>query len=300
MAKTVNYKSYKNKFEKIVRDKVPVTGCKFDTYVSETIENAADFKQCYSPNSRVRKQLPKYWFISKEGFLINVKGKEPAWVSPNLSASRPEFKPSTKDFPKKKSITAYDLVALTWGSFISPDASYLLETYGAAVIGRNKKDRKGLHTNKVQGHHWNREYIHEKDIDSYILNNEPGNIQLVTNKEHDILHKLSKDNQDIDIFYSPDFRNVHSEAPVVYIFGEKPQIKLLTDIEIKEVINWKVDFLEKDSYKVGGFTFIGTDKREFFESYSKILKVIVQHLPKSKYIQELNFLGETVYFKYDE
>ena len=64
MAKSIKYTTYKNKFTKFVKDKVAVTGCKFDTEVSEIIENVADFRQCYAPNSKVRKQLPKYWFIS--------------------------------------------------------------------------------------------------------------------------------------------------------------------------------------------------------------------------------------------
>lgn len=301
MAKIVNYKTYRKKFEEFVRKGVPVKGIKFDKEVSEIIENAADFKQCYDPNFKVRKQLPKYWFISKEGFLVNVKGKKPAWVKPNMDSYRPQFKPSPslKEWIPGKSITTYDLVALTWGSFISPDAYYLLNTSGAEVLGSNEMDEKKLHKSKVQGHHWNNEYIHEISLESYIKNNDPENIQLITNREHHFLHEMAASGSENFSFYAPKYRNVHSAEPIVYLCGDKPRLARLSDVKIEKILSVREDFLEKDSCVIGDYLFVGTDMRDYFEENMEYLKKISVYFNKDHDgFAEFTSCGTTMYFRY--
>lgn len=300
----INYKTYKNKFEQFVKNKVEVTGVKYDKEVSEIIEHVEDYKQCYNPHFKIRKQLPKYWFISKEGFLINVKGKRPRWVRPNLDSGRPQFKPSASlpNWVGNKGITTYDLVALTWGSFISPDAEYLLDTVGADVIGYNQVDERKLHVSKVQGHHWLNEYIHENSIENYIKNNDPENIQIITNREHHILEELAKgDLKGSTIFYQPQYRNVRSEEPIVYILGEKPRLARLSDFAKwqKIVVSCESMFLEKDSCVIGDYLFIGTDMREYFEENKEYFKNVSQHFAKDKgVILEYVHCGVTMYYQY--
>lgn len=104
MDKSVKYTTYRKKFESIVKKGVLVKGKKYDEYVEEQI-NLDDYKQCYAPGFRPREELPKYWFVSKEGFLINAKGKNLRFVKPNLKQDRPQFKVTGK--LKDKNISTY-------------------------------------------------------------------------------------------------------------------------------------------------------------------------------------------------
>ena len=297
MAKSVNYKTYKNKFEKFVKEKVPVQGVKFDTEVNEIIENLSDFRQCYDPNFKVRKQLPKYWFVSKEGFLVNVKGKKPKWVKPNLTSGRPQFKPSPelKDWIKGKSITTYDLVALTWGSTISDDAYYLLDTVGAAAIGFNEVDERGLHKSKVQGHHWKTPYIHEMNLENYIKNNDPENVQLITNKQHHFLEKLAETNTPGTFSFSASkYRKVYSNAPTVYLMDEKPRIANLKDVDVVGFIGVDIEPSETVSLVIGNYQFVSSAGADFIEDNKTILSMVAE-LDHEKYSYEIHY-GKKYYF----
>lgn len=293
-----NYKTYKNKFLNFVKNGIPVTGIKYDTEVTEVIQNTADFKQCYDPHSKVRKQLPKYWFISKEGFVVNVKGNAPVWVAPNLGSGRPQFKPSSSRWPKKKGITTYDLVALVWGSFISPDAEYLLNTMGAKVIGKNKCDKKKFHINKVQGHHWKTPYIHEKTLEAYIQNNDPANIQLITNKEHYHLGQLAKTEEWKYSFYAPQYANVRAKSPIVYVHGERPYLARISDIKVVAVLGGTMEFYRDDYCTVGDFLFVGKNKRSYIEKRMDYFKNVSQLFEKHRMFVEYIDCGETMWVKY--
>ena len=90
---------YAAKFRNIVKNQIPVIGCKYDTEVSEIISNAEEYRQCYKRGDKIREELPRYWFISKEGFLVSVYKTQPQWIAPNLAADRPEFIISRKGTP---------------------------------------------------------------------------------------------------------------------------------------------------------------------------------------------------------
>lgn len=297
MAKSVNYKTYKKKFEKFVEKKIPVKGTKFDTEVSEIIENANDFRQCYAPDFKVRKQLPKYWFISKEGFLVSVKGDKPKWIKPDLSSGRPTFKPSPdlKDWVKNKSISTYDLVALAWGSTISDDAYYLLDTVGAAILGCYEKDERKLHKSKVQGHHWKIPYIHEMTLENYIKNNNPENVQIVTTKEHHLLEKLAEvKTLGSFSFKAPTYRKVYSEAPTVYLMDEMPRIAHLKDLEIIGLLGVNIESSETVSLEIGNYEFVSSAGADFIEDNKTILSMIAEQ-DHTKYNYEIHY-GKKYYF----
>lgn len=186
MAKTVNYTTYRKKFENMVKKGVLVKGFKYDEYVEEKV-NLDDYKQCYNPEFKPRAELPKYWFVSKEGFLINAKGNNLSFVKPNIGQERPQFTISCK--PKNKHISTYGLVGLVWGSYIEPDAYTMLQMHGIACIGSNPKaDENGKIKGKVQAHHTAEEgYLKEKSLENYIFNNRPEYIEFLTNKDHTLV-----------------------------------------------------------------------------------------------------------------
>ena len=149
--KSVNYKTYRKQFESMVKKGVLAKGCKYNEYVEEPV-NLDDYKQCYKPGFTPREELPKYWFVSKEGFLINARGNNLRFVSPNLGQDRPQFTINSQ--PKNKHISTYGLVGLVWGSYIEPDAYNFMQMNGINCIGSNPKaDKDGKIKGRVQPHH---------------------------------------------------------------------------------------------------------------------------------------------------
>lgn len=287
MAKN-DYRVYATAYKNIVKNQVPVTGCKYDTEVSETIENIDDFRQCYKKGDTIREQLPRYWFISKEGFLISVRNKkEPKWIRPNLDTDRPQFKISKSNKP----ITTYTLVSIVWGSDRTANAQKVMDERGLQCIGRLEKER-GQHIAKVQGHHIEK-YCKEKTLESYIANNDPTNIQLVTVREHDILNKMQEGNTDSIIFYQPDFANVPNNEIQVYDI-EKPRILDIKNIKIIKVVGFSILPLEKDSIITDKYIFVLEDGRKFLEEHQNILVHIAEEYPPKFRDIRLNQIPYTV------
>ena len=268
--KSKNYKSYAKAYNNIVKNKIKVTGIKYDTYVEETIEIAEEYRQCYKKGDRVREQLPRYWFISKTGFLISVRNQnEPKWVSPNLNQYRPQFKISKGNKP----ITTYVLTALVWDGFISEDAKKILNQKGLKSIGRFEREH-GLHIAKVQGHH-TKGYLQEKTLENYITNNDPAYVQIVTVREHIILDKIQKGIVDeVQIFYQPDFRNVPSNEIQAYDIST-PRMLDLNKIKIAKILSVSVLPEEKDSIITDKYIFVSENNRDFLKKNEKALDFMV-------------------------
>lgn len=264
--KRENYLTYKNNFKRVVEKKIEVVGCKYDTEVSEVIENAAEYRQCYMPGDKVREQLPRYWYISKEGFLVNVKNADkPKWVRPNLDSGRPQFKISKYNKP----IATYMLVALVWGSYRTKNAQTVLDQRGVRGIGRFELKKK-QHIARVQAHHI-RNYIKEKSIENYISNNDPENIQLVTVREHDVLNRLQEGKTDVMLFYQPSFMNVPNNEIQAYDI-ENAKMMDVNQLEIVCVLSGETIPFEKDSIIIGEYIVVLEDGRAFLEAHKNILK----------------------------
>lgn len=198
--KTIRSTFYKANYNFIVKNRIPVKGYKYDTYVEEVITDGSQYKQCYDSNgNKAQRELPKYWFISKEGFLINVEHKNnPKFVHPSIESHRPCFKISrgtTKD--KAKYISTYGLVTLVYADqmkalgknldVISENAKSILNQYGIDAFGRNKENPESGEKNiKVHPHHMDG-YSDLKDIKTYVKNNNPERIQIISNTEHEML-----------------------------------------------------------------------------------------------------------------
>ena len=261
-------RTYQKKFKEISNNKIEVQGIKYDKEVSEIID-IADFRQCYKVGEKARMQMPKYWFVSREGFLITIKGDKPRWVKPNLDTGRPQFKISHNG--KTHSITTYDLVGLVWDSYISPDAFKCLNKQGLKSIGRNVKDRRKQLVLKVQGHHKDNSYIHESNLDSYISNNNPEQLQIITNREHIIIHSLTGNwNEDKKQFFRNNMLNVPDESPKVYRPDNTSMIPY-ENFKVDKVLNIYGDYTENDCYRTERYTFVSKDNRTFMEKNIKLL-----------------------------
>ena len=298
-----NYKTYKNRFKRVVKNKIPVRGIKYDTYVEEVIEDVTEFRQCYSLDSKVRQQLPKHWFISKEGFIISVLGEQPKWIQPILEAKRAEFKISKYG----KSVTTYTLVAIVWDSDITYGAKKILDERGIRAFGRLKKVR-GQHVARVQAHHVET-YRKERTLENYIANNDPSNMQLVTAKEHDVLNKIQERKINPWILYQSRFQNMPSSSVQMYDL-ENAKMLDFNKMIIKEV--QKVYFIPRveDSIMINDYIIVLENGREFLEEKQELLKDIFKNKQmdpkKNNYSYEIyngekyvimEFLGKILRYK---
>ena len=295
MAKRQNYLTYKNNFQRIVERKIEVVGCKYDKEVSEIVTNVEDFRQCYKKGDKVREQLPRYWFLSKEGFLISVRNPDaPKWVSPNLNAKRPLFKISKY----KKNITVYTLVSLVWDSYRTKNAQTILNEKGLRGVGRLELDKCGRHVWKVQAHHI-KNYIQGGSLEDYIANNDPENLQLVTVREHDVLNKLQEGNTDSMIFYQPRFMNV-PDSDVVAFDIENAKMLDLNRVDVVKIVSFSFMPNEKDSIVTDDYIFVSKDNRAFLENNKELLEHLAEsHPPKYDDIRD-NFFeiyGNTVFYQ---
>ena len=231
--RTVKYTTYRKNFENMVKKGVVVKGFKYDKYVEETV-NLEDYKQCYKPGFRPREEMPKYWFISKEGFLINARGKNLTFVQPNLKLDRPQFKPNGK------TISSYGLVGLVWGSYIEPDAYTFMHMNGIACIGKNPKiDENGHIKGKVQPHHFSKEgYLQEKTLENYILNNRPEYIEFLTNKDHRLIGGFTGDiTKDLEKMVDAEYKYNDVPQEHIKVFAYKQtNTKTGQDTKISKVL----------------------------------------------------------------
>lgn len=297
---------YQKIFNSIVKNQIPVTGTKYKKEVSEVITDATKYRQCYKKGSKIREQLPKYWFVSKEGFLINVKGS-PTWTKPNTDPDRPEFKVSYKG--KGYPLATYNLVGLVWGCYISADAQKLLDKYGLKVFGRNKKT-KGQHAPKVQGHHVGECYKHEKTRENYIANNNPEILQIITNREHTIVGSLTGDFQtDVKKFYKEDMLNVLDDSLKIYLPDEHRMMPLEEASRYQfEIQDISADPTEHDSCIIGDYIFVLENGRAFLEEHKKLIKDNLltdkniengnnYEIHKGKKYFYCSFLGRKLYYR---
>ena len=290
--------NYIARYYAIIHNKQAITGTKYDTLTSEVIINSDDFRQCYNKANKARKMLPKYWFLSKEGFLISVKGKKPKWIKPNLKSGRPQFKVWYNG--KAISITTYDLVALVWDSYISKDAYILIEKYGLKALGASKITN-GKHSPKVQGHHTRKEgYLSEKTYSNYVKNNDPTKIQLLTNREHIILHSLTGSwDKDKNKFYMPKFTNVPNKFIQIYTAGDDVKMIDPHNIIISQITNAYIDFREEDSVKTKEYIFVSKDNRLFMENNLSMLLQIAKLLENDNTnirFNSFDYKDEIIYF----
>lgn len=117
------------------------------------------FKMAYArldPNDalyKCRLQLPKYWFVSKDGIVITLSGSKPKWYNRGNSAGRNDRElqlkintSATGRFSQRKedgtekpvTIYNYTLVAIVYNALLvgEPEDIDNIKTYGLEVFGR--------------------------------------------------------------------------------------------------------------------------------------------------------------------
>ncbi len=184
--------SFSANYRYIVKNKIAVTGTKYDKEVSEIIEDPEQYRQCYKKGFKALEQLPKYWYVSREGYLISVQYKDkPQFIQPNLDSERPQWIVSNTKKGLRKNLTTYQLTALVYGSEMLEEARELLEKRGIKVLGKDTRDKKTQRVREaVQVHHKGEGYIKEPGLENYIKNNDPDKLLITSNKPHKILSSI--------------------------------------------------------------------------------------------------------------
>ena len=145
------------------------------------VDNYEEWRQCYSPYSKARAELPKYWFVNSKGDLISVQSGKAVLLKKDdkLSAEYREQNPEKKTnrylnyhYDGGANITAHTLVALVFESMAYGRAQELINEKGLAAFGNSAK------VDNVQTHH----------LDSNKQNNRPSNLENVTALSHKILN----------------------------------------------------------------------------------------------------------------
>lgn len=284
--KRKDIRTYRKAYKAAVDNQTPITGRKYDKEVVETIKNIGDYRPCYERGNKAREQLPKYWFVSKEGFVISFHNtKKPVFITPYLQSYRPEF----NTIKRGKKITSYSLVALVWGSFRSESAQRLLDTYGIKALGKYKKI-KGRNEPKVHAHHI-KPYIHSHSLESYIQNNNPDNLQLITNRQHREIHKIL-DNQDIS--YMPEFINVPQDEIEIYDIDNGKMLKW-DEVEPKYLIHAWYTPREQDCCQLKDYILLSENNHDFLQANDEKIERILSNVTVDEGV--ICIQDKEVYFK---
>lgn len=144
------------------------------------VKTLKSWKQCYSAESKARKELPQYWFVDDKGDVISVARKKPILLKRDYKTDfENRYKNANRynyHYDGHKNITASTLVALCFGSEIYGKAKDLLKKKGLEAFGNNADQ------DNVQVHH------HDKQGD----NNNPDNLELLTSRVHKVIHNRQK------------------------------------------------------------------------------------------------------------
>ena len=252
---------YSKALKGLIANKTEVEGYKFDRKVKDIIHED-EFVQLYRPKEKPWSEFPKYWFISREGYLLSLENvNKPKFLKVSLSSNRPCY--AFKLNGKKKNFQVYILTALAYGSYISPGAMKLLKHEGLKVIGASPKEDENGHIDaRVQFHHISEKgYLKDGTEESFILNNRPGNVQAITNKEHIIVGHISGDiEKDTRRLNTSKYNSTPDENITVYTYKsvntvskeekEERQVLDIKDIDLNSISIEKVILSNKPMKRI--------------------------------------------------
>jgi hypothetical protein len=174
-----NYLSYKKKFNRILEENIPILD---DDGKQLKILKKEKWVQCYTPKDSVRKEYPKYLFVSDRGNFVSVFGKEPRWLTPSeTSNGRESYKLSVKG--KTKTTIGYIVVAVCFGSKTFGKADEMMEKKGRSAFG--KINAFDLQVNHIQSYDKSK-----KKMASRAFNNNPDNLIILTINIHQLFQKF--------------------------------------------------------------------------------------------------------------
>ena len=172
-----NYLTYKKKFKKILSDKTPIYNKDGEQL---KILDEERWVQCYHPKDSVRREYPKYVFVSDRGNFVSVNGNNPLWMTPSSTSNgRESYKFSVKG--KTKSSIGYIVVAVCFGAKTFGKASELMQKKGRNAFGKMPFD--------LQVHH-EKGYIKTNDDAGRVHNNNPENLCILTVNVHQLFKKI--------------------------------------------------------------------------------------------------------------
>ena len=154
------------------------------------------YRMCYGTGKKYRRQLHKYWFVSKAGNVISLEENgNPRWQKCGGGERNNQYiinKNRVNKLKRNIAISDYTLVALVYGSRIIGEAKTLLEKKGLEAIERVKHDNQGrgiITTNNKKLYAYDGVGCHH--IDGYDMdainqrgNCNPDRLVLITNRLH--------------------------------------------------------------------------------------------------------------------
>lgn len=190
-------KEFDNIEKKWITGEIKITDSEGKTLTSP--KTTGLYKMCYKTGKKYRRQLHKFWFVSKAGNVISLENKNhPVWLNASGSERDNQYRISKNKKNKLRRdvfLSDYTLVALVYGSRIIGKAKDLLDKKGLEAIERVAHDKEGkvirTKNNKkkyayegVSCHHIDG---YDKNAINQIWNCNPERLVLVTNEMHDLI-----------------------------------------------------------------------------------------------------------------
>ena len=225
-----------------------------------------EFIQCYSDTPE-RRTFPKYWFVSKQGNLLNVCEDKLILVHkiPRVDSGKYSYKyaiPVGEDGSVTKNIEGHNLVGLVFGSEAFGVAAQKLKEEGVQSFGVRSQEG----TNN-QGHH----------VDGDDTNNDPSNIKFVTDRVHSMFDGIPKPGS-----------SDKKELAFMYRFREIAKLENPDGITV--LLPDQTLDPQTGKWMVGkGVDIVGTTKIRVSESFLRELETIINFLTEdlnASYLKE--------------
>ena len=175
-----NYLTYKNIFEDHLKAGTPIYDKDGNLLKMEPDEK---WVQCYDRHDNVRKEYPKYIFVSNKGNFVSARGKELRWLKPSITSNdRESYKLSVKGEPFSQ--IGYIIVAVCHGAKRFGKADEILE-----------KEGKDAFKNKSLEVHHDVGYDLSK---GRAYNNDPGTLTILTINIHSLFDEVPKEGSSLE------------------------------------------------------------------------------------------------------
>ena len=170
----IDYRNYKKAFKIVLKNKTPILDKDKNQLNNPEKQH---WVQCYDPHDKVRKEYPKYIFVSDQGNLVSMYNRtEPKWLKPSITDNERESYNFSVRGRTRHSIS-YIVVAVCHGS----------KTFGKSDEMLAKKGRKafGKVGELLQVHHEEGFVIGDR-----ALSNDPKRLVILTVNIHQLFHKV--------------------------------------------------------------------------------------------------------------
>lgn len=169
----MNYLTYKKRFNKILADHTPILDKDGNQLQNPEKEK---WVQCYSPNDKVRKQYPKYLFVSDKGNFVSLNNmRRPKLLTPSLTSNDRESYNISVNGKTRRSL-GYIVVAVCHGAKTFGKADEVMAAKGRLAFGKSGE--------LLQVHHEEGYVVGDRDA-----NNNPEKLVILTVNIHKLFQK---------------------------------------------------------------------------------------------------------------